>query len=342
MDVHEAHKVIKLSQNENPYGPSPKAMEAVQRAQSEMSQYPEPHSQSLKVKLAKKLGLKPDNIFICAGLVESFDILIRNFVGDGENLVVPKVSFVAHRILADVFKKEIRLTSMKNFHIDVDEVVDKCDSKTRLIVLTNPNNPTGTMISGPDLLKVLDSVQASTVVVLDEAYFEYCCSDIYPDSLSLLKKYPNLIVMRTFSKIYGLAGLRVGYAIGAEDLISRFDYYQAPFTVNMLAVAAASAAIDDVEYVELSKKINQECRDELSESLKNVGCKVIPSESNFVFVSFDSQEQRDSVYDQFMQHHILVRKTDLFGDDKALRISIGTREMNRTIVDFIGSTLVPV
>lgn len=337
MDINKVQHIIKLSQNENPYGPSPKAIEAVKNNCDILNCYPEPHSHTLKSKIALRLNCHTDNVFVSAGLVESLDILIRNFVADDENIIFPELSFVAYKLLADVFQKEARLAKMNNYHVDVDEILKLYNNKTKVILIANPNNPTGTVISETQLLKILNHVAPTTLVVMDEAYIEYCNFKEYPDCIKLQKEYPNLIVMRTFSKIYGLAGLRVGYTIAAKELIEKFDYYQAPFTVNQIAAVAASEAFDDNEFIQMSSSSNFICREKLMIKFEELGFNVVPSESNFLFVHFDTKEERDFIYDQMEKKKVLIRKTDLFGEEKAFRISIGKPEMNELVMHCISS-----
>jgi len=332
MEIKKIQHIIKLSQNENPYGPSPLAMKAVMDSCADMSCYPEPHSRSLKLMIAEKLDRKIENVFVSAGLVESLDILIRNFIGDHENLVIPELSFVAYKLLADVFRKEVRLSKMDDFHVDVDDLLSLCDKKTKVIIIANPNNPTGTVISEADLLKILKTVSSNTLVVMDEAYIEYNNSDDFPDSLSIQLQYPNLIIMRTFSKIYGLAGLRVGYTIATKELVEQLDFYQAPFTVNQMASIAARHALNDDKFVEKSASSNRICRKKLFNKFTELGYNVVPSQSNFLFVHFDSVRERDTVYDLLENRNVLIRKMDGFGEKKAFRITIGTPEMNQSVM----------
>lgn len=332
MERKKIQHIIKLSQNENPYGPSPLAMMAVREHSEQMSTYPEPHSQTLKEEIARSLGLDVGQIFVSAGLVESLDILIRNFIEEGENLIIPEVSFVAYKLLANVFGKEVRLAAMSDYSVNIDNILSLVDEKTRVILIANPNNPTGTMITHQDLLKILNNVSPKILVVMDEAYCEYCHHPDYPQSLSLLEKYPNLVIMRTFSKIYGLAGLRVGYTIGQPDLMYRFDYFQAPFTVNQLGAIAATAAVQDQEFVNMSTSSNLLCRQKLHQKLLEFGFTAIPSESNFIFIVFPDQEERDRVFDQLNRRQVMVRKTDLFGEPNGFRITIGTESMNEAVI----------
>ena len=335
MNTNNLYNKIALSQNENAYGPSPKAKLAVLETVERMNKYPEYHSKTLQIKLADKLNLNAENVFVSAGLVESTDILIRNFINNDETLIIGEYSFVAYRLLAKVFNKRVRFSKMQAFRIDVNDVLTLCNDKTRMIIIDNPNNPTGTVISEKELIKILNGVPKSTLVVIDEAYIEYVNFKNYPDSLNLQKKYSNLIVMRTFSKIYGLAGLRVGYTIANKELIKKFYNYQAPFSINKLALVAAFHAIDDNNYIKKCHSSNLLCRNKLYHALKDKGVSVAPSESNFLFVHFNTKDLRDSLFNQMQEKNIFVRKTDLFGYDKAFRITIGTKKMNDSVIEYL-------
>ncbi len=336
MDQNTVEEIIKLSQNENPFGPSPMALKAIMKRDNTMNRYPEPHSKTLIAKFAKHLGLAPDNIFVSAGSIEALDILIRNFIAEDENLIIPKITFVAYKLLAKVFGVETRFSRMKNYRIDIDSIIENYNEKTRLIILANPNNPTGTIVTEGEMVKLLETVSPNTLVVADEAYCDYVDDAEYPDTMKLQKKYPNLIVLRTFSKIYGLAGLRVGFAIASKEIIEKFNYYQAPFTVNYLATVAASAAIKDVQFVKDSFDVNLKCKNLLIDELTELGYKVVPSQSNFIYIYFNTQHERDSAFDHLGNKNVLIRKTDPFGDDKAFRITIPKPENCQKVIDCLG------
>jgi histidinol-phosphate aminotransferase len=322
IDQKTADDIIKLSQNENPLGPSPKAMEAVKKSCINIYRYPEPHSHILRQKIANKINMDVEQVFVSAGMVEAIDIAIRNFVPDGCNMITGEVTFVAYKLLATVFGIDARYAKMKNYGIDVDEIISLYDENTKLIIIANPNNPTGTIISERELVKILDHVSPDTIVVADEAYHEYVKSADFPDTMKLQKRYANLVIMRTFSKIYGLAGLRVGYTIAAEEIIKQFDLYQAPFTVNHMAAEAVIAALEDDQFVAYSVEANTNGRSLLAKEFTKLGYHVVPSESNFLFVHFENRKQRDLIYDDLFSKNVLVRKTDFFGDDCAFRVTV--------------------
>ncbi len=322
MDQKVVEDIIKLSQNENNFGPSPMALKAVMENCDQMNRYPEPHSKTLKEEFSDHLGVLSENIFVCAGLVESLDIMIRNFIAKGENLIIPEITFVAYKLLAKVFDVETRFSEMKDYGIDIDSIIENCDEKTKLIIIANPNNPTGTIVPETDLIRLMETVPKSTYVVADEAYCEYVNRVDFPNTMKLLQRYPNLIMLRTFSKIYGLAGLRIGFAVAHEDIIEKLEYFQAPFTVSQVASIAAAAAIKDHKFIEKSFKNNLEAKSVLERELSHMGYKVVPSQSNFIYIHFKTQEERDGVCNLLSDKNVLVRKTDHFGDDKAFRITV--------------------
>ena len=339
MDVTKIKNRIKLSQNENPLGPSTKAYRAVIENGNDIFRYPEPHSNSLTKKIAEKRNVSEDNVFVSAGIVESLDILIRNFIGESENIIIPKLSFVAYKLLGEVLGVEVRFADMTDYRIDIDAILKHYNQRTKLIIIASPNNPTGTIVTESELLHLLDNVSKDTLVVLDEAYAEYASPDIFLDSRNVQKKYPNLIILRTFSKIYGLAGLRVGYAIADAKIINQLHYYQAPFTVNYMASIAAMAALDDDEFVQKSYRMNNMERRFLMNEFTQLGYKVVPSESNFLFVTFDTKTERDEVSDLLAEKGVLVRETDAFGDENALRITVGERENNEQVIEYLSKEL---
>ncbi len=333
MDQKVVDEIIKLSQNENNFGPSPKALKAVMENCNQMNRYPEPHSITLKNEFSDHLGVIPENIFVCAGLVESLDIMIRNFIAKDENLIIPEITFVAYKLLAKVFHVETRFSEMKNYGIDIDSIIEKCDEKTKLIIIANPNNPTGTIITEIDLIRLMEIVPKSTYVVADEAYYEYVNRVDFPNTLKLLQRYPNLIMLRTFSKIYGLAGLRVGFAVAHEDIIEKLEYFQAPFTVSQVASIAASAAIKDHKFLEKSSEDNLKSRSLLERELSQLGYNVVTSQSNFIYIYFDLQEERDKIFNKLASNNVIVRKMGPFGDFKAFRITIPKLENCQKIID---------
>lgn len=333
MDQKTTKNIIKLSQNENPLGASPLALKAIREHTLTINRYPEPHSSTLKAELADHLKLSPDNIFVSAGSIEALDILIRTFIGKDENMIIPELSFVACKVIAEVFGIKTKFSQMRDYNIDIDSIIENCDEQTKVIIIASPNNPTGTIITEEEMIKLLKNVSPHTFVIVDEAYCEYVSDMDYPDTIGLQKKYPNLIVLRTFSKIYGLAGLRVGYAIATKEIVEQLEHYQPPFTVNRLATAAASASIKDKQFVKDSFKVNMKTRSIIEKELKGLGYNIVPTQGNFIFIHFDSQEERDLIFDLLNSKNVFARKMDYFGDSKAFRLTIPKPENCQYVID---------
>lgn len=325
--------IIKLSQNENPLGASPLALKAIREHTVNINRYPEPHSGTLKAELAEHLKLSPDNIFVCAGSIEALDILIRTFIREKENLIIPELTFVACKIIAEVFGVETKFSQMRDYSIDIGSIIENYDEHTKMIIIASPNNPTGTIVTEKEMIKLLENVSPHTFVIADEAYFEFVSDLNYPDTIGLQKKYPNLIVLRTFSKIYGLAGLRVGYAIASKEIVKQFEYYQPPFSVNQMATVAASASIKDKQFLKDSISANMKTRSVLEKELRNLGYNIVSSQGNFIFIHFDKQEERDLIFDMLKSKSVFARKMDYFGDSKAFRLTIPKPENCKYVID---------
>ena len=338
MDKKTREDIIKLSQNENPFGASPYALKAIREHELSINRYPEPHSSTLKTELADHFGLTPDNIFVSAGSIEALDILIRNFIGKGENLIIPKLTFVACKIITEVFGVETKFSEMRDYNIDIGSIIENQDEQTRMIIVASPNNPTGTIITEKELIRLLENVSPHTFVIVDEAYCEYVSDVDYPDTIGLQNIYPNLIVLRTFSKIYGLAGLRVGYAIATKEIVEQLEHYQPPFTVNRLATVAASASIKDKQYVNDSFKVNMETRSIIEKEIKGLGYNIVPSQGNFIFIHFDSIEERNLIFDRLNSKNVFARKMDYFGDPQAFRLTIPKPRNCQSVIDCFNYT----
>jgi histidinol-phosphate aminotransferase len=327
---------MNLAQNENPLGLPKHIIDALFGAYNELSEYPEPHSASVKQKLSELLGLPVSYFFVSAGLVESLDIFIRNFIKPKHNFIVGQYSFAVYRQLSSVFGGNVLLAEMPEYKLSVPAILALYDEeKTDAIIIDNPNNPTGSIITEAALLELLHKVSPRTLVVVDEAYCEYVTDKTYPNTLSLLPLFPNLIVMRTFSKIYALAGLRVGYSIGSPEVIKRMEYYQAPFTVNKLGAKAAILVCEDEDFRRLSAQSNSDNRTWLYDALRALGLKVVEPHGNFVLIIFECQERRDNLFDYLLQQGILTTKPDIFGATEALRISIGLEKDNDFVLKHI-------
>lgn len=323
--------VIKLASNENPLGPSPDAVLALREAVERIHFYPDGTCYYLKEALAEKLGLTPDNLIIGNGTDEILKLLAEAFVNPGEEIVVADPTFSEYEFAAQVMGGVAVKVPCRDFRHDLTAMAEAITLRTRLVFICNPNNPTGTIVEQNELDAFLGKVPANVLVVIDEAYNEYVTSPAYPDSLAYIRSgRPNVIVLRTFSKIYGLAGLRVGYGISQPEIIQALNRVREPFNVNFLAQVAATAALKDEIHVQKSREVNREGKEFLYQELEALGLKFIPTEANFIFVDIgrDSRE----VFSQLLRKGVIVRTGDIFGYPTFLRITIGTLRQNQRLI----------
>lgn len=323
---------IRLAFNENAYGVSPLVKKVLRENIDVISRYPPLDNIDLKARLAEFTGFKPENIGLSAGSVTFIDIMLKNFVGADENVIIPEISFIAYKVLAERYKLQSKLAKMNNYAIDIEAIEKLIDDKTRLVFLANPNNPTGTIFSHDRLYSFIKKLRPSTYVVVDEAYLEYVDSKNYPRSLEFIDQFQNVIVLRSFSKAYGLAGLRIGYAISTAENINRLEGYGVPYSVTRVAALAAMTALEDNEFLAYCVEQNSVQRTILYNGLREMGYNVVPSEGNFLFVHFETTTDRDVFYDTLIKGGILTKKMDAFGDKNALRITIGNKEENEQLI----------
>ncbi len=341
-DVGKPPKIIKLTQNENPFGASPLALKAIEEEVHSVFRYPDVLNEDLKSKLAEKYAVTPDNIVISAGSVACMDMAIKTFVGIDENVVTTEKTFVAYHLLSTINRRECRIADLVDNTVSLDNVLTLCDEKTRLVFVANPNNPTGTLFHHDSLVKFLESISSDVFVVLDEAYSEYVNDPDYPQSLQLQKIFRNLIILRTFSKVYGLAGLRVGYAIADPDVRVELEKRKTPFSINRIAAAAALAALDDTDYIQKCIAINDAERTSLFNQMQELGYKVLPSQANFIFVEFEDEKEKDETYHQLRGAGILVRPLEPFGVKLGLRITVGRPEENQQLTQRLRKIKAPL
>ncbi len=325
-------EVIKLSQNENAYGASPRALKAIETHYPAVFRYPDILHKELVYKLAKKHNLTPEHIIVSAGSVALMDMSIKSFVDFDENIVTAEITFPGYKTMAKINRRTCKFVELVDNTIDLNGILARCDEKTKLVFIANPNNPTGTIVTHSDLKSFLQEVSPAVYVVVDEAYAEYVDDGGYPDSLELLKEFPNLIILRTFSKIYGLAGLRIGYAMGRPNVIGALVQHKTPFSLNSLAAVAASAALDDTEFVEKCAALNAQQRSYLHKEFLRAGFKPTLSQGNFIYVEFNTPGDSERVFDRLKDAGVIVRPLARFGAENALRITIGRPEENEDLV----------
>ena len=320
--------VAKLASNENALGPSPKAVAAMREAVEKVNLYPDGSAFYLRNALAAHLGVDAREVFVGNGSNELIELLVRTFVLEGEEVLTSAQSFIAYKLAAQAHGRTLVEAPMKaRFHYDLEALRKLLSRRTKVIFLANPDNPTGTWFAEAELTPFLDAVPRETLVVLDEAYLEFVDAPGYQDALALRKRYPNLVVIRTFSKIYGLAGLRLGYGMARPEVVEFIDRVRAPFNVNHVAQAAGVAALGDVEHVERSRALVKQERPFLAAGLAALGATVVASQGNFVFADFPGRPGKE-LFEALLREGVVVRPMGGYGFPTAQRVTVGLHAEN--------------
>jgi histidinol-phosphate aminotransferase len=327
-DVERELKIraIKLASNENPLGPSPKAIEAARRVLSESHRYPDGGTLRLREKLAQIHGVSSEEIFVGLGSSEVIDLAARLTVGPHAFGFTSEGSYAPYSIAIRANGSKPALVPMRNFTYDLPEIARRMFVDVAIVYLANPNNPTGTAFGTQELETFLKSIFNEVIVVLDEAYLHYADRPDMPRSVELFRRHPNLVILRTFSKIYGLAGLRIGYAIADAAFVAAMNKLRTPFNTSGIAQAAALAALDDSEHVQRSIEANATERARVRAALQKLGLRPVPSQTNFIFI--DIGPRATDLYTELLHEGVIVRPLAWMGFPEAIRISLGTREEN--------------
>ena len=317
---------IKLASNENPLGPSPLAAEAARAATADANWYPDGAGYYLRKKLSERLGVEMESLMIGAGSCELIDLAARTLLVPGDNAITSEGSFPLYSIVVRATGERLVLVPLREFAFDLEAIARAVDTRTKLIYLANPNNPTGTMFTADAFDAFLARIPESVLVVLDEAYFEYADRPGFSRSLELVRAGRSLLVMRTFSKVYGLAGMRVGYAAGPAGLIAQMNKVRQPFNVSGVSLAAALAALDDSEHVRRSLENNRRGLAQLEAGLRAQGVGFVPSVANFLLVHLGPETNR--IADAILRLGVIVRPMAWMGFPEAIRVSVGTPAQN--------------
>ncbi len=328
--------IIKLASNENPLGPSPKAIEAVIKNLGKINRYPDSNSFYLKAKLAEYLNLGPENIILGNGSDELIDIIIKAFVENNENIITADTTFLEYKIIADVNNRSIITVPLRYFKYDLDGIGKRINRKTKLIFIANPNNPTGTYVSKREFRDFMNGLPDGVLVVLDEAYDTFVDVDDFPSGLDYIAN-KNVIVMKTFSKAYGLAGLRVGYAIARGEFIGSMEKVRQPFNVNVLAQAGAEAALSDGEFLRQTRALILREKDYLYDELRKLGLTYVPSAANFILI--DMARDGVGVFKQMLKYGVIVRDMKQYGLKNFIRVTIGTKKENQKFIGVLKKIL---
>lgn len=336
LDLDPAH-IVKLASNENPLGPSPKALAAIQAALPELTRYPDGSGYALKTKLSERYGLKPEQITLGNGSNDILDLVARAWLAPGLNAVFSQYAFAVYPISTQAVGAEGRSVPARDYGHDLDAMLAAIDENTRVVFVANPNNPTGTWFGPAALERFLQQVPAHVLVVLDEAYIEFAEGDDLPNGLEYLDRFPNLIVSRTLCKAYGLAGLRVGYCASSPQIADVLNRVRQPFNVNSLALVAACAALDDAEYLAEGRRLNTAGRQQLEAGLRELGLSWIPSRGNFLAVQFG--RDASAINDGLLREGVIVRPIAGYGMPTFLRVSVGTQQENARFLEALTKVL---
>jgi len=327
---------IKLASNENPLGASPAAIEAVRSAVRRLHYYPEGGAPELAARLAAKLGVAPACLVFGNGSNELIELAARAFARSGDEIVFSADGFAIYALVAQALDARAVPVPPRDHHHDLPAIADAIGPRTRVVFLANPNNPTGTIFRRNEWEAFLRRVPGDVLLVVDQAYCEYVDDPDYPMLLDELPRRPGMVLLRTFSKIYGLAGLRIGYAVGDPDVIDAISRLRQPFNVNSLAQAAALAALDDDAHVERSRRVALEGRGEFARALESMGVDYVPSQANFVLLEVGDGA---AVTDALLRRGVIVRPMSGYGMPSKIRITFGTAEQNRRCLDALADAL---
>ena len=336
-------EAVKLASNENSLGPSPRAVEAARQALGNLHIYPDGNGLALKEALAERHGVAPEQVTLGNGSNEVLELVARTWLAPGRNAVYSRHAFAVYPLVVQAVSAEGRAAPARPadadqpYGHDLDAMTARVDADTRVVFVANPNNPTGTWLRGDALERFIARVPAETLVVVDEAYAEYVEQPDYPDTTRWLNRFPNLLVTRSFSKIHGLAGLRLGYSVSSVAVAELVNRVRQPFNVNALAQAAGLAAISDTGHVAESVRMNREGLEQLGTGLQQRGIGFIPSVGNFI--TFEAREAPGTVYEGLLREGVIVRPVANYGLPTHLRVTVGTPTENERFLRALDAVL---
>lgn len=337
LDIDPA-TIVKLASNENPLGASPKALAAIQGELAELTRYPDGNGFALKNLLSSQCGVQLDQVTLGNGSNDILELVARAYLAPGLNAVFSEHAFAVYPIVTQAVGADAHVVPAKDWGHDLQAMLKAIDNNTRVVFIANPNNPTGTWFDANALNEFLQDVPERVLVVLDEAYIEYAEGGELPDGLEFLSAYPNLLVSRTFSKAYGLAALRVGYALSSAVVADILNRVRQPFNVNSFALAAACAALQDADYLAESRRLNDAGMHQLQEGFRELGLGWIPSRGNFI--ALDLGQLAAPVYQGLLREGVIVRPVANYGMPNHLRITIGLPAENARLLEALAKVLV--
>jgi histidinol-phosphate aminotransferase len=321
--------VIKMASNENPLGPSPKAMDAIKKYVGSINRYPEGGCFYLRAAVAKKFKIKPEQLIFGNGSDELIELTLKAFVNEGDEVIVAKPTFLMYEVVSTAHGAKIKVVPMRYFKYDLKAIKDEVSKNTRVVFIANPDNPNGTYVARYELENFLKDLPEETIVFLDEAYCDFVEEQDYPNGLEYLKGN-NLIVTRTFSKAYGLAGLRIGYGVSSPEIIKYMEAVRDPFNVNSLAQVGAIAALKDKDFLSKSKKAVREGKKFLYSELKAIGARYVPSVTNFILIELGPKS--GEVAERLLKKGVIVRNMKSWGMENFMRVTVGKEGENKRFI----------
>ena len=321
---------IKLASNENPLGPSPKALAAIREKLDQLHLYPDGDCFYLKRGMAQKISVEPENLIFGNGSNEIIELAVRTFMRPGDEAVMAEQAFVVYPLIVQAVGGKKKAVPLRNFTHDLAAIAEAITAQTRVVFLANPNNPTGTIYRRDEWERFLSNVPSNLLLIVDEAYFEYVQDPAYPDSLRYHAEDRAILTLRTFSKLYGLAGLRIGYGVGPKKLIDMMQRVRQPFNVNAAAQWAALAALEDVDHVKRSLEVNRLGMEYLQAECNRLGLEFVPSDANFILVRVGKGQE---VFNQLLSKGVIVRPMAGYQFPEHVRVTIGTMDENRKLIE---------
>lgn len=329
--------VIKLASNENPLGPSPMAVRAAAEAAARVHLYPEATAPELRQALARRVGLPEDHIIVGNGSDEIMTLLGRTYIDSGDEVVIQKPSFATYEHATRITGGIPVFVPLRDWRPDLEAMLARINPATKMVFICTPNNPTGPTVPRAELERFLARIPDGVLVILDEAYREYVDDPEYPDTVEYLRKGYPVVVLRTFSKIYGLAGLRVGYGLGDPEVLRPLFTVREPFTVNLVAQAAALAALQDEDHVTRSYENNVRGKEYLYGEFRRLGLTFVPTQANFILLNLGRPGR--PVFEALQRNGVIVRPGEFFGLPEHIRVTIGTPEENRRFIEALEDVL---
>ncbi len=328
---------VKLASNENPVGPSPKIIDSIEKIVKETHRYPDGNATRLKEKISRKFNILENQVTVGNGSNDIIEFVARSFLGPNDSAVYSEHAFAVYPLVVRAVGAMGIEVPAKNFSHDLEAMLDSIEENTKLIFIANPNNPTGSFIEQSELLNFLEKVPEEIIVLLDQAYFEYSSFETSDLEFDVLERFPNLVISRSFSKAYGLAGFRVGYSVSSIEIADYLNRVRQPFNANSLALYAAEIALDDDQFIKKCLELNFEQKQILFNGLQASGFECLPSRANFI--SFDCGEDSYDAFNKLLLEGVIVRSLRVYKMPNFLRVSVGLPEENLTFLEKIKSTL---